>query len=313
MDLWTTIFAIFRRWYITVPVLIVAVVASFGIASGIKPSYELEGGIWLTTPTPRFFDDGTQVPVQNPLIVNGNVNSGLQIAFGHLGTAATREQFEETGYSPEYELTTNRDAAILQYVITAETEEQANETASALLDETTSVLQERQVAANVDPLDYIGVSQAFNSTPDVIDGGRIRTQATIIILGIVAAAAGALLVDGVAARRKGLAHNEPTMPAAYHPGYQMPMPGPYGYQQPMGNQPMPPQMGPMGPMGQPGAMVPQQPVDPGYTNGNGNGHSAPARPEPEPDDAYDDHSLDALLDDEPEPAPAPARRTNGAA
>lgn len=239
MDLWSAIFTVLRRWYVALPILAVSVVAAFVVGGKIEPEYKADATAAFKAPPAIVRDSQTQ-PFRNPYASDPKTLATLTARV--LRSEETKQRFEDQDLSPSYQLSVDQFSAIIDFVVIGNSEAQAIDTADALLAETERIanqiqnvpvrIEDEQVTLQDFPPDQ-AVRQA---------GSKPRVMASLMLLGIVAAAGSAFVLESLSNRRKGivpahLAANQ--IPGAFPGGYiqmvQVPAPSTVAMRQPASN------------------------------------------------------------------------------
>ncbi|MFI5487264.1 hypothetical protein ACIBXA_21950 [Micromonospora echinaurantiaca] len=215
MDLWDMTKLLFRRWRISLPLLIIALVL-VGVASQtVPPDYSAKAHIQLIPPPVVTGPDGRQKPIKNPW---------FDLGYAALGNAAmidvTRQsvlkQMVADGLSDNVTVTVDR-VPLFEIEAVGSSPEQATATAQRMLTLIKEAVAERQASLQVAESDLI-------TTLALDDGTEVEVQnSKLMRVMVVALGAGLLLTAGVTiaadallrrrARRRAGAATEPP-PAA---------------------------------------------------------------------------------------------------
>ena len=203
MDLWSAIFTVIRRWYVALPILLVSIVAMVVIGGKMKPDYKAEASVVFTAPA-RKVVNGQEQPFKNQY---ANDTKTLAAAvYRQITNADQHRTLEEDGFSPRYELVLDQFSAIMDIEVTATSQEQAIDTANQLISETdrNALAIQRQSRPPEDEL--VRVDKIYLPVDaELVPGSKSRVMATVLLLGLVAAASAAFMVESLATRRRGLA------------------------------------------------------------------------------------------------------------
>jgi hypothetical protein len=260
VDLWTALFTVFRRWYVSLPIAVLAVVGMVVIGGRIAQEYEAHASVVLVPPPAKVIG-GIERRPDNPL----DAKTAATATAKQIDSTSTQRRFEDDGLSPDFEVNLDSDTAIIEYLITAKTADQALETAQRLIDETKGNLARIQQIAGAQDDALITLNTVdISDEAEPIKGDKLRVQATVLLLGLVAAVSAAFIVESFQTRRRGGGRTAmPATPGAGVPmlsGYPVPqMPGGYAVAQPANGvpggyptiAPLPPGYVPVLPMAQP--------------------------------------------------------------
>ncbi|MPY95493.1 MAG: hypothetical protein GEV08_21275, partial [Acidimicrobiia bacterium] len=239
MDLWTAIFTVFRRWYVSLPILFAALVACLMLNGSIKPDYEATTSVVFIPPTTKYVD-GQEQPFSNPWVQAGT-RSLSAVVSKRIQSVSTVRDFDESELSTDYELIMDEDAGGIDFTVIGKSSDQTLQTADALISEASQQAQAVQAAqrAPADELITVSVIDPPPAEATPVSGSKTRVLATVALLGLVAAASAAFMVESLIARRRAIREGVPVGPGgqAYAGGY--PAPAGYGpvYQAPVGYPP----------------------------------------------------------------------------
>jgi hypothetical protein len=222
VDLWSAIFTVIRRWYVALPILLVSILAMVVIGGKMQPDYKAEASLVFTGPA-RKIVNGQEQPFKNQY---ANDTKTLAAAvYRQITSADQHRSLEEDGFSPRYDLALDQFSAIMDIEVTAKSQEQAIDTANQLISETdrNALAIQRQSRPPEDEL--VRVDKIYLPVDaELVPGSKSRVMATVLLLGLVAAASAAFMVESLAARRRGLATDAGG--AVRHPdGVRYPDPG----------------------------------------------------------------------------------------
>ncbi|MEV6813233.1 hypothetical protein [Micromonospora sp. NPDC051296] len=189
MDLWDMTKLLFRRWYISLP-LMLAVLVLVGVASQVvKPDYSATAHIQLIPPPVVTGPDGRQKPIKN---------QWFDLGYAALGNATmidvTRQsvlkQMAEEGLSDNVTVTMDR-VPLFEIEAVGNSPEQATATADRMLTLIEDAVAERQTSLRVAESDLI-------TTLALDDGSEVEVQnSKVMRVMVVALGAGLLLTAGV--------------------------------------------------------------------------------------------------------------------
>lgn len=314
MDLWTAIFTVFRRWYVSLPILLAAIVACVVLNGRIKPNYEATASVIFIPPSAKYVN-GQEQPFSNPWVSAGT-RSLASVVSKRLQSVRTVRDFEESELSSDYELAIDDDSGGIDFTVTGTSNDQALETASALIGQASQEAQAVQAAerAPADELIRVAVIEDVPAEATPVSGSKTRVLATVVLLGLVAAASAAFMLESFLARRRALKEGVPLNPGvAPYPGYPggyVPVgQGPVAYAPPVAYPPAayPAPAAHTAPAGSVPVVAAPGPADPAAPAPLSNGHR-PARDQGGYDDPGVGFDEADEADDEAGPPP-PARRS----
>lgn len=208
MDFWSTIRVLLRRWYVALPVFVVALGLAGGVYASVATQYESTGTIVLTSPASGArATAGAQSPEKvNPLLAfDGSLTTSAEILIQALQDPATVKQFEHVdGANTTYQVGNGQlSGPFVVVVADATTPAAAEKTVTAVLDLAHKQLADRQQALQAPESTYISADQVINPTPaEAKIGGKVRYAAVALALGLVAGLTAAYGVESFQQRRK---------------------------------------------------------------------------------------------------------------
>ena len=195
MDLWQALRIIVRRFYIFVPVLLLALVLAVNASGRIAPEYTAEAAAILIARTP--------IPGTAPTAPNAwsNLPSTARAIQLTVENSATRSKVRDEGLSTDYLISVQNRSEIMEVEATSKSADTARETAARVLTLIGADLKDKQ--DSTDPptpqnvrIDLKGLADP--TVPGPNDSGAKRVRILILALGLLAAAAAAFLFDGAA-------------------------------------------------------------------------------------------------------------------
>ncbi|MBO4205223.1 hypothetical protein [Micromonospora echinofusca] len=203
MDLLDLLRLMFRRWYVTVPVLLGALGAATGLGISIQPEYKTSAAVLLVPPT-------TAVPAPAPGASPQPGNPWLRVGENAMAQAVQisasshdfRDRVRAAGGDPDYEVGLVTRSSILTIDVTAGNRAAAAATVAAV----TRLISEEVAGRQAEYRPRSGEQ----ITTEVLDPGRnvvpsrsnvLRAQIVVAGVGALLAAALAVLFDAWARRR----------------------------------------------------------------------------------------------------------------
>ncbi|GAA3748313.1 hypothetical protein GCM10022225_35380 [Plantactinospora mayteni] len=203
MDLLDLLKLMFRRWYVSAPIVVVTLGAALAFGLAIQPEYKTEVAILLVPPT-----TSAAAPASNATPRPGNpwlrIGENAMAQAVQISTSAhdARTKIAAAGGDPDYEVGLVTRSSILTVAVTAATEESARKTVEAVTTLIHDEVAGQQAQYKPNPGEQI--------TTEVLDPGLnivqsrsnvLRAQVVIAAIGILLAAVGAVVYDAVARRR----------------------------------------------------------------------------------------------------------------
>ncbi len=132
MDLLDLLKLMVRRWYVTVPVLLGALVAALVVGGAMPPEYKTTSAVLLVPPTitPAPGGDRDREP-GNPWLRIGEAPMAQAVQIS-LSSHDARQKVADQGGDPSYELKLVSRNAILTVEVTSDSEERALTTVTAV-------------------------------------------------------------------------------------------------------------------------------------------------------------------------------------
>ncbi|MGI5268605.1 hypothetical protein ACQEUU_05595 [Nonomuraea sp. CA-218870] len=211
MDFWGTILVLIRRWYVALPAFLLALGGAFYAYSTIPVTYTTTAVLVLTAPTSGGIlppDPDQPVPEVNPLL---NFDHGLDVAASMLiSVMSTPDMVADMGTAEgdtEYAVTNgtnNLESLATGPLVFVEGESRTPEASAAIvrqvIERVRQELDVRQRQVHAPPETYITISEAVPpTTPAPQQGRKLRSAATALGLGVIAALTAAFAAESLAA------------------------------------------------------------------------------------------------------------------
>ncbi|MDM4718575.1 hypothetical protein QTQ03_02790 [Micromonospora sp. WMMA1363] len=189
MDLWDMTKLLFRRWRISLPLLLTVLVL-VGVASQtVKPDYSAKAHIQLIPPPVVTLPDGQQKPIKNPWFDLGYVALG-NAAMIDVTRQSVLKQMVADGLSDNVTVTMDR-VPLFEIETVGNSPEQATATAQRMLALISEAVAGRQASLQVAESDLI-------TTLAIDDGTEVEVQnSKLMRVMVVALGAGLLFTAGV--------------------------------------------------------------------------------------------------------------------
>ncbi|MEV0201975.1 hypothetical protein [Nonomuraea sp. NPDC050691] len=211
MDFWGTVLVVFRRWYVTVPAFLLSLAVAFGVYRTVPAVYQSSAVLVLTVPV-----TGGSVPSNpdypnprvNPLLnYDGALNVSASILLQALSapeTAATlgAPPGGDTSYvvhngSANPELLANGPFVIIE--AKSPSAEAAHTLVVKLVARAKLEMAARQQVLQAPPSTYIQLTEMVAPTAPLEQrGGKSRTAAAVLALGLFAALTAGFAAESVA-------------------------------------------------------------------------------------------------------------------
>ncbi|WP_127500642.1 hypothetical protein [Actinoplanes solisilvae] len=202
MDFWDATKVMFRRWYLTLPLLLLTAAGTGYTATAIEADYVLTSYVQLIpsqTALPE--EEARKYPV-NPWNQLG-LEALTQAANYSTVDAVFLERLEKDGYSTNVKITTGDPVAGATFEVIGKTQEQATLTTDALIKRYTESTRALQAQYRVRPQDMITVQRLDQGENLERPGGKVK-RAIIAVFGtgVLFTAALTIGVDAWLRRRK---------------------------------------------------------------------------------------------------------------
>ncbi len=239
LDFWGTVRVVFRRWYVTIPAFLLALGVSFAVYLRIPAMYQSNAVLVLTIPV-----TGGSVPVDpaypnprtNPLLnYDGALNVSASILLQTLSAPETAAQlgappgglttYTVNNGSSNPELLASGPFVIIE--AKSPSPVAARELVTKIVARAKQELAARQRLLQAPPSTYIRLTEMVPPTsPQEQRGGKSRTAAAVLVLGLFCSLTAGFAAESVAAalrrRREGTVPPDPLPPGA-PPGRDEPL------------------------------------------------------------------------------------------
>lgn len=208
MDFSQTVRVLARRWYVAIPVFLVALGMAALVVYLTPHKYESTGTVVLTEPNPgAAHQDGSlgQQQVANPLMnFADSLTTDSELLIRSLNSPEAQQHVQQAGGVSTF---TASDGALKgpYVVVTADapTPEVLTHTVSLAFDYATQQLLQREQALGAPTAQYIVVKGVVAPTQAAqLHGGKTRFGLVVLILSIVASLCAVFAVETVSRRRR---------------------------------------------------------------------------------------------------------------
>jgi hypothetical protein len=145
VDFWDLTRLLFRRWYFSVPALVLTAVASVWALIGVSPNYIATAYVQLAPPISQPTVPGQQsLDQRNPWIALGTYNLA-NAAVLTVQQHGVVESLKANGYSESFTVTLKSSSPLVTFEVTGSSPQQATDTANELIRQFTANVRDLQV------------------------------------------------------------------------------------------------------------------------------------------------------------------------
>jgi hypothetical protein len=203
MDLLDLLKLMFRRWYVSAPIVVGTLGAAFAFGLAIQPEYKTGAAILLVPPT-----TATAPPAPNTTPRPGNPwlrigeNAMAQAVQISVSAHDARMKVAAAGGDPDYEVGLVPRSSILTVAVTADTEASARTTVEAVTQLIHDEVAGQQAEYRPNPGEQI-TTQVLDPGLNIVQSRSnvLRAQVVIVAIGLLLAAVAAVGYDAVLRRR----------------------------------------------------------------------------------------------------------------
>jgi hypothetical protein len=198
MDFWELLKVLARRWYVVLPVILVAILLASSLPARVDPIYSSTGSVILVGPT-----GGEATRQANPFLTTtlaANAEAVALVATDPDARRAAAEAGVSTDYSVELAGSTS---SVLVIEAEASTPQQAEETVLFVEGLLSEILVDQQERADV-PEDAFMALQVLTPEPtsEQVYDEEQRLRILILVIGILVAMLLALSIEGIGELRR---------------------------------------------------------------------------------------------------------------
>lgn len=204
MDLFTIVGACVRRWYVTLPLVLVTAVLAAGAYQAVPPVYTSSVSIVvLPANTPEVEESAAPIP-DNPYSGSGGPRFAASVLARNINTDGYRERIGlDVSDDVAFEASASNDQPMIRIDATAPTPELVLETLTAVTGQAGVVLAEFQTTAGAPEVKQYRIAAAVPADRvEDVTPSRLRSAGAIAVLGMGLAAALATALDALLRRRK---------------------------------------------------------------------------------------------------------------
>lgn len=202
MDLWQTLRAVLRRWYVFVPLVALTVIAAVVVRSGVQPGYTVGATAIVLPPSSARVptSEGVEIQPVNPLL---NFNASTQVAARALTILASGPEFQQRVSQGRPLAAYSVSAPPREPILSVQTESRdralALSSAQAVLDGLQAELDRQQQVDS--PEQRITVQTLAQPGLVSVDRSRLRAFVVTLAVGLLVSLAVSIAVDGALSRR----------------------------------------------------------------------------------------------------------------
>ena len=211
MDFFEACTVLLRRWYITVPCLVLAFAGTYLAYTSAATQYEAKGSLVLELPSARDTAKGLEVCPTNPWCTNGDLLSiGNVTSLSMADPKITKAILAgHEGATFDVALSNDNRSSIINYQVTGTSAEDTLATLTDVRKGIEDTLQARQTTRNpvsqqpVDPADLVTASEvSIDAQASPQTGSKSRSAAAALALGLAATIGAVFLFESIATSRK---------------------------------------------------------------------------------------------------------------
>ena len=204
MDLWEATKILFRRWYVTVPICVLAVLGAYAAGAQMDPEY-VASSVGIMLPIDESGEQnifgGTFEEAENPWEAAGAVATLRSVSLV-LGADTVRSQIVDQGLAPTYSIEVEPRDPIVYIDVTDRNPDLALVTLDEMILRLEDELDARQSQVQAPETRRFRIeilSQSEVPLPDY--SNRTRVRIVVLLLGLVLAAVAGLVFDAWAVAR----------------------------------------------------------------------------------------------------------------
>jgi capsular polysaccharide biosynthesis protein len=210
MDFWDVAKRMFRRWYLTAPLLLLTAAATAWISTEVGPDYQATSYVAVLPPTLHRNESAREVTQVNPWTVEALADAAaIRLMGGELA-----EQIKADGYEAEWTVEVTGIVPVLRLDVVAQSPEEASAVTARLLDVIDDEVTELQAEHRLEQGEQITtVRYDDGNAIEVVTTGTKRAMLAVAGAGLIVTMATVVAVDALVRRRRARA-----TVAAVHPG-----------------------------------------------------------------------------------------------
>lgn len=197
MDLWEFMKVLFRRWYLTAPLLIAVAAAAVVAGKGVEPAYTASADGVFLEPVVNL---APELRAPNPWLQAG-VSTTASAVLGSVVNPNAKSQVVAAGFSGDYSIQMAARTVLFTLYASAPTPDEAVATLDHVVQLMRDDLSEKQTQYDVPGPQQILIQMSSGTSLVTTREGLSRVLAVVGGLGSVGSVAIVLTVDAVMARR----------------------------------------------------------------------------------------------------------------
>jgi capsular polysaccharide biosynthesis protein len=203
VDFWDLTKVLFRRWMITVPMLVLTVGLTVLTLKTVQPDWVSTCYVNLVLPTPAKPPPGQSfVPQRNPFLGQSLSNLG-DSAIVSIQDLTVMQDLKAAGLSDAYTVEMGQNGPMVKIEVTAKSPAQADATANELVKRYSDSVVAQQTQSNVAPVDLITAHQVGGNNV-VKSGSNVkRVVVAVFAAGLLLTIAVTVGIDAFLRRRNG--------------------------------------------------------------------------------------------------------------
>jgi hypothetical protein len=201
LDFWDLTVVIFRRWKVSLPLLLLAISATAFVAVTAKPDYTMTSYVQLIPAKVAPTDNPVSASVRNPWNQLG-LNTIAQAAIYSTQDQKFLDALKAADHTENFTLTMNYPSPIVTVQVVAPTSVDARLTTDLVVARLRDSVRSLQKQAGVQDQDIIATQRLDQGENLEASGGKVkRAMAAVAAAGLLVMAGGALGFDALARRR----------------------------------------------------------------------------------------------------------------
>lgn len=200
MDLVSAVQVLLRRWYVTLPLLLVTAALGATAWLVVSPSYQAQGSLLLRPPAPAEPDQ----TVFNPYLLYNNLQIPARVAQDVLLQTSELEALADQGATGAFDvfLDPTGTTPLVAFTAVGATEDEAVATAEIAMARFDEILVERQLREG-SPEDRLITTEVVTeaAVSETLVGSKIRAAVAALGFGVILTVSLALMVESLARRR----------------------------------------------------------------------------------------------------------------
>jgi hypothetical protein len=206
LDFWDLTVVIFRRWKVSLPLLLLAIGATAFVAVTAKPDYSMTSYVQLIPAKVSPTDNPVSASLRNPWNQLG-LNTIAQAAIYSTQDQKFLDSLKATHHTDNFTLTMNYPNPIVTVQVVAPTSADARLTTDLVVTRLRDSVESLQKQAGVQDQDVIATQRLDQGENLEALGGKVkRAMAALAAAGLLVMAGGALAFDALARRRSRRRH-----------------------------------------------------------------------------------------------------------